>query len=153
MIHIKDVLVFILIFILLSLTQCSNVHGAVTEVTYEEAQMLMKVAQAEAGNQGIKGMAYVMRVVLNRVKSDDFPNTVKEVIEQPYQFESFSNGAYQDAEPTADCHLALADVEREYINNKNIIAFEYTGNGDTLLKYFDYSFTDNSHHFYVRKED
>ena len=123
----------------------------ITEVSYADAQMLMKIAQAEAGNQGIDGMAAVMRVVLNRVDSKDFPDTVEDVITQPFQFESYSNGSYHKAEPTTECHLALADVERGLSADKSIIAFETVVNGESLKRYFDYEYTINDHNFYVEK--
>ena len=124
----------------------------VEEVTYEDAQRLMKLAQAEAGNQGIAGMSYVMRVVLNRVNDDDFPNTVKEVIEQPHQFESYANGSYQTAEPSIDCHLALAELERGYTDDYEIIGFEVSTN-NSLDRYFESSYIINDHIFYKKKED
>ena len=124
----------------------------ITEVSYKDAQMLMKIAQAEAGNQGVEGMAAVMRVVLNRVESENFPNSVKEVIIQPYQFESYSNGSYHKAEPTTECHLALAEVERGLSTDKSIIAFETVVNGESLKRYFDYEYTINNHNFYVEKK-
>lgn len=45
---------------------------------------LQKNAYFEARNQSDAGMMAVTHVVLNRVKSDRFPNTVCEVVEQGY---------------------------------------------------------------------
>ena len=123
----------------------------VVEFTYEDAQRLMKIAQAEAGNQGIEGMSAVMRVVINRVLNPEFPDSVEEVIKQPYQFESYSNGSYDKAEPTTDCHLALADVERGLSDDEDIVAFETVSNGESLKRYFDYAYTIEDHNFYIRK--
>lgn len=75
--------------------------GQVTEFTYEEAQLLMRMAQAEAGNQGIDGMWLVMSVAINRVKSKNFPGSITDVIYQSattkngtviYQFSSVADG-------------------------------------------------------------
>lgn len=115
------------------------------ELDIEDAQMLMRVAQAEAGNQGIEGMWLVMSVILNRVESDDFPDTVLEVCEQPYQF----------ADPvdlkdcSSDCHMALAKIEMGEKKSK-IIGFETTSS-EKLDKYFSLSFTEGDHKFYVTK--
>lgn len=46
------------------------------EFTYEESQLLMGIAQAEAGNQGPDGMWLVMSVVLNRVNNPEFPDNI-----------------------------------------------------------------------------
>ena len=56
------------------------------EMSYEEAQELMKIAFCEAGNQGIEGQRFVMSVIINRVNSPDWPDTIHEVIYQPCQF-------------------------------------------------------------------
>ena len=146
---------FIVAFIIPSLnvkTYANQRILKIEEIDYEDAQRLMKIAQAEAGNQGIAGMSYVMRVVLNRVNDDDFPNTVKEVIEQPHQFESYSNGSYQTSEPSIECHLALAELERGYTDDYEIIGFEVSTN-NSLNRYFKNSYTINDHIFYKKKED
>lgn len=61
------------------------------EVTYEDARRLMKIAAAEAGNQGPEGQLLVMRVVWNRVLSPHFPDTVQGVISQRGQFQTYKN--------------------------------------------------------------
>ena len=57
-----------------TVTEAPPAAGQITELTYEEAQLLMKIAVAEAGNQGTEGMWLVMSVVMNRVKDPDFPD-------------------------------------------------------------------------------
>ena len=56
-------------------------------ITYPDAQLLMMVASAEALNQGVSGMVHVMEVILNRVASDEFPDTVQGVVYQKSQFQ------------------------------------------------------------------
>ena len=80
-------------------------------LTQEEAEMLMKLAQCEAGGC-VSSQYHEMMVVVNRLKSDAFPNTVKEVIYQEGQFSVVSEGKFAKAEPTLESHLALAMVER-----------------------------------------
>lgn len=46
------------------------------ELNKEEKYLLAKLAMSEAGNQDIEGKAYVMMVVINRVMSEEFPETV-----------------------------------------------------------------------------
>ena len=120
------------------------------EVSYEDAQCLMKIAQAEAGNQSVDGMALVMQTVLNRVADDDFPDTVYEVIAQDGQFQSYANGMYDKAFPTADCHMALAEIEMGMFSDDTVIAFEVAG-VRSLDKYFFYAFTLGGHDFYTKK--
>lgn len=79
--------------------------------TQEEAEMLMKLAQCEAGGC-TASQYYEMMVVVNRLKSDEFPDTVKEIIYQTGQFSVVSEGKFAKAEPTLSSHLALAMVEK-----------------------------------------
>lgn len=147
----KRILVALMLVGLLNPKEVNAKELEVIEVSYEDAQNLMKIAQAEAGNQGVEGMAAVMRVVLNRVSSEDYPDTVEEVIKQPYQFESYANGMFENAEPSTDCHLALAQVERGLSADVEIIGFETVENGESLKRYFDYAYTIKDHNFYVTK--
>lgn len=126
-------------------------HEKTIELSYEDANKLMKIAKAEAGNQGIKGQLLVMRVVWNRVKSPNFPDTVEGVLSQKSQFESYSNGSYQKAEPDTDTHLALAEFEKNNDPDTEIIGFETVVNKGALLKYFDYAYTFGDHDFYKEK--
>ena len=54
------------------------------EWTDEEKEILVRIAQSEAGNQGTVGMALVMRVVLNRVERND--TDVRTEVYRPKQF-------------------------------------------------------------------
>ena len=58
-------------------------NSTVIEMNIDEAQELLKIAYAEAGNQGEDGQWLVMSVIINRVNSSEFPNTIHEVIYQP----------------------------------------------------------------------
>lgn len=101
------------------------------EITYDEAQMLMKIAMAEAEGEDIKGKAMVMAVVLNRVDSPDFPNSVHDVIFQEYkgvyQFSPVEDGRYYEIEPDIDCHIALAEIERGEYDTVDALYFENAG--------------------------
>lgn len=52
----------------------------------EEVRMMAAMIQCEAGNQEFEGQVAVGAVIMNRVKSTGYPNTIQEVIMQPYQF-------------------------------------------------------------------
>lgn len=130
-----------------------NTSDSTLDLTQEDAWRLMKIAQAEAGTEGMKGQLLVMTVVINRLCSSDFPNTIAEVISQESQFETYWNGMYTITEPTVDSHLALAQLESNKDLDKTIIGFETVTNGDALLKYFDYKFTYKNHNFYTLKKD
>lgn len=60
--------------------------------TYDEQTLLAALIHTEAGNQCYDGKLAVGAVVLNRVKSASYPNTIAEVIYAPGQFGPASNG-------------------------------------------------------------
>lgn len=125
------------------------------QLTQEDATWLMMVASAEALNQGETGMLHVMTVVINRVESPDFPNSVQEVIFQKlngvYQFSTVANGSIFNADITPECHTALAKLESNKNLDKNIYAFE-SGERQILTKWFDVAYTYQDHTFYTLKK-
>lgn len=93
-------------------------------ITYDEAQMLMKIAMAEAEGDGIEGKAMVMAVVLNRVNDERFPDNIEDVIFQDKQFSPVKDGRYEEAEPDVECHLALAEIEKGNYSDVEALYFE-----------------------------
>lgn len=51
-----------------------------TLMSDEDYATLLRIVEAEAGSEDIKGRVLVANVIMNRVKSEDFPNTVTEVV-------------------------------------------------------------------------
>ena len=49
---------------------------------------------AEAGNTDAQERGWTASVPLNRVDSPNFPNTIKEVVEQPGQYATYSDGKF-----------------------------------------------------------
>lgn len=97
------------------------------EITYDEAQELMRIAMAEAGGEGIQGKAMVMAVVLNRVDDTRFPDNIHDVIFQDKQFSPIADGRYWEVEPDEECHLALAEIEQGEYFNTEALYFENAG--------------------------
>lgn len=58
----------------------------------DDVMLLARVVGGEAQNEPYLGQVAVAAVILNRVKSDQFPNTLAGVIYQPHAFESITNG-------------------------------------------------------------
>lgn len=62
--------------------------------TSRDIQLLARVIEGEAANEPYYGKLAVGAVILNRVKSSAFPNTLSGVVYQPHAFESVTNGQY-----------------------------------------------------------
>ena len=67
--------------------------------TKDDLYLLSHLIQAEAGSDFISNehQQLVGQVVLNRVKSDNYPDTLKEVIYQKGQYQSTTNGQFDKA--------------------------------------------------------
>ena len=62
-------------------------------VTAEEKELLAKLVNAEARGECYEGKVAVATVVLNRVDSPQFPDTITEVIYEKHQFSPVSDGS------------------------------------------------------------
>ena len=74
---------------------------------------LSRIISAESGNQSLDGKLAVGTVIMNRVESPLFPNTIYDVIFAPNQFSPASNGSINrepNAESVAAAKLILEGV-------------------------------------------
>ena len=77
----------------------------------DDSYLLAKIAMAEAEGEDTEGKAYVIMVILNRILSDEFPDTIEDVIFQDNQFSPVSNGRFYNIEPNDDCWDALDMIQ------------------------------------------
>ena len=71
-------------------------------------EILALCVEAEAGNQDLMGKRLVVDVILNRVESDRFPDTIEDVISQKYHFSTYWNGVMAGIEePSEDTFEAI----------------------------------------------
>ena len=73
-------LIIVFIFIMYSI----NVYGY--EYTPEEVVMIGKIVQHECPHESELGQRLVIDTIMNRVESEAFPNTVRDVLNQPGQY-------------------------------------------------------------------
>ena len=71
--------------------------------------LLAKCVYAEARGEPYQGQVAVAAVVLNRVKSPDFPNTISGVVYQPWAFTSVNDGQI-NLEPNQTAYNAARDA-------------------------------------------
>lgn len=115
----------------------------------EESYLLAKIAMAEAEGEDIIGKALVIRVVLNRVQSNDFPDTIEEVIYQNWQFSPIENGRWDAVEPDANCWEALHMVESENWDESNgALYFESESDSVWHKENLEFLFKHGEHYFY-----
>ena len=74
-----------------------------------ELSLLARLVSGEARGEPYIGQVAVAAVVLNRVRSDEFPDTVSGVIFQPGAFDAVWDGQF-DMAPTTSCIRAARDA-------------------------------------------
>ena len=121
--------------------------------TENDRYLLAKIAKAEMGTEDTEAKALAILVVINRVKSDKFPDTIKEVLYQKNQFSPIGNGSFDRLEPDEDCYKALELVEDGFDESKGATFFEACPDGsvwheNNLKKLFKHGVTT----FYKEKE-
>lgn len=105
-------------------------------ISYEDQELLERIAMAEARSEGSVGMAYVMRVVLNRAERDNM--SIHDVIYAPHQF--YTAGMCSGNE---ECHEALQMVLDGWDESQGAYYFTAGGYG----KYGEPLFSYKNHYF------
>lgn len=83
----------------------------VYELSEEDLEALLRIVEAEAGSEDEDGRLLVANVVLNRVNSENFPATVKDVVFQQSegvtQFSPVASGRYYTVEISEETIAAV----------------------------------------------
>lgn len=115
----------------------------------DDSYRLMKIAMAEAEGESVEGKALVMLVVLNRVWSDQFPNTIEEVIFQRNQFSPVKEGGrWYTTEPNEECAEALELVMNGWDESEGALYFESCKADSWHSKHLEFLFQYGNHKFY-----
>ena len=80
-----------------------------------ERNLLERLVECEAGAETMQGKIAVANVVLNRVKSKEFPNSISKVIYQKNQFEPVVTGIINSKTPSQD---SIEAVKRAFLGEK-----------------------------------
>lgn len=122
-----------------------------SKYTAEEIEILEKVTMAEAEGESYEGKVAVVNVILNRVASPWFPDTIKEVVFQPGQFTPIHDGRYEKAVPNEEVKAAVRDA----LNGKTVVDSDTLfflnpkkAKDKTIMKKFTLSAIIGNHYFY-----
>lgn len=97
----------------------------------KESYLLARIAMAEAEGCNTQTKTLIIMCVLNRVWSDEFPDTIEEVIFQKNQFSPIDNGRWDRVEPNEDCYEAVKVVmEAKYDYSGGATYFENCADED-----------------------
>ena len=134
----------------------------VFQFTNNEINILEKIVEAEVTGGSIDAKCNVASVIINRVESESFPDTIKDVVFQKtggiYQFSPIADGRYYSVKVTDNTKKAVKEIvdngtttpalyffnirdisgkNKRWINNKLIFLFK----------------DDVGHSFYIEKEE
>lgn len=127
------------------------------ELSDEEYNNLLRIVEAEATGEGMEGKMLVANVVLNRVKSEKFPDTVTEVIYQntdgKVQFSPVADGRLDKVRITDETVEAVERVLYGEDESEGALYFVASKKADpTKYNWFKtklrYLFTYGGHEFY-----
>ena len=104
-----------------SITTISNNGQAVTvTTTVDELYLLAAIVYAESGSECYDAQLAVANVVMNRVKSSAYPNNIKDVIYQPYQFTATKTQNFRNALSTGGSSTALRAAQEAMAGINNV---------------------------------
>ena len=92
------------------------------KMSREDIELIALLTMAEAEGECEEGKRLVIDTVLNRVDSDEFPNTVKDVIYQKNQFTSMWNGRVDKCYVMEEI-CQLVEEELESRTNSEVVFF------------------------------
>lgn len=112
----------------------------------EDYETLLKIVEAEAGGEDMKGKMLVAGVVMNRVESSEFPDTVREVVFQREkgvsQFSPISDGRFYRVQPSEETKEAVKRVLSGEDITEGALYFAARKHADPeRMKWFDNSRT------------
>ena len=113
-----------------------------------EVDMLARLVMAEAGGECFEGKVAVAIVVLNRIKSDEFPSDIESVITQPKQFSPVGSGKWQKTTASDDCFRAVDVALGNGDNGQGALFFESCAGESWQSNNKEYLYQIGKHRFY-----
>ena len=122
-------------------------------VSDDDYQVLLRIVQAEAGVCDEKGKILVANVVLNRVKSQEFPDSVRSVVYEPSQFSPVSDGSINSVKVTEETKECVnRALEGEDYSDGALYFMNRRGSRSRAVSWFDshltYLFRHQNHEFF-----
>ncbi len=127
-------------------------HQQVASINQEALEWLAKMIYAEARGEPLEGQIAVGAVIMNRVNSSLFPNTVREVLFERsngvFQFTPVSNGSINTAVPNdVNMEAAIRAANGEDPTNGSLFFYNPAKTGDSWIRTRQVSTTIGNHVF------
>ena len=134
--------------------QKEDTSGALEGYTQSDLTLMAAIIPAEADNQSYEGKLAVGSVVMNRVKSSKFPNTVSGVIYQKNQFAPVNDGHLAlilERGPNETCYRAARQVLEGYRNVEYLFFWTVDLANERDIWDITYGVVIGDHYFYNYK--
>ena len=114
-------------------------------ISRDEYYEFASLVEAESKSEDLFGKTLVASVVVNRVRSEIFPNDVSSVINDPGQFDPVTSHYINYVEPTHDSKQAVVDALNGRDNSCGALYFQKSkatewGDKQYLFRYGSHSF-------------
>ena len=96
------------------------IKNTTVEFTADETKLLASLIHCEAGGESYEGQVAVGAVVMNRVRSGAFPNTISEVIYASGQFTPALNGRLEEVYNSVNCDSCNRAAEEALSGTTNV---------------------------------
>jgi len=118
-----------------------NLGMAYNKIDFGDLMLLSKIIYAEAGSEWLSDdwKMCVGEVVLNRVESPEFPNTISEVIAQPGQYYGVNSGYFNSLLPSYRCaRIAVRLLNGERLLEPSVVfQANFRQGSGTCQSYYD----------------
>lgn len=122
-------------------------RAGIDYISLDDFELMGKTVFAEAKTEEFAGQVAVAEIILNRVESENFPDTVQEVIKKDGAFTSWGNGSVEAAQLDDECLEAVQDAVNERIFPDSVVYFR-EGNFHSFGK----PYTVIGHHYFSSEE-
>ncbi len=102
-----------------AVTRITTSEGVVTATT-EDLYLLAAIVYAESGSESYAAQLAVANVVMNRLRSSYYPDTISEVIYQPYQFTACKTKTFANALSTGGSSESLRAAQEAMAGINNV---------------------------------
>lgn len=122
-------------------------RAGIDYISLDDFELMGKTVFAEAKTEEFAGQVAVAEIILNRVESENFPDTVQEVIKQDGAFSSRGNGSVEAAPFDDECLEAVQDAVNERIFPDSVVYFR-----EGHFHSFGTPYTVIGHHYFSSEE-
>ena len=135
-----------------SSTEEENIEVVYNEITLTEAEfdMLCRTVQLEAGYHSVQGQKNVLYVIFNRLYSENFPNSIKEIILVPNQFAVTKLSNFYTVEITDFTRENVKAATRDFQYGISAQGALYFRTSSGTFDWCEYIFTDEIGHDFYR---